>query len=421
MMNEIYLDNAAATKMGEEVVDEMKGFYSEKYGNPSSFHYKGLEAKNAILNARLKIAKILNCESDEIIFTGGGTESINLALKGVAFANKENSGQNATQLPEFSNGQFLKTCNLTNRIIHKNKKHIITSKIEHPAVLNSCKWLEKQGFEVSYVNVDKEGIVIIDELIKAIRKDTLLISVMYANNEIGSIQPIEEIGKIAQDRGIYFHSDGCQAAGTLPIDVSKLGVDLLTLNAGKIYGPKGVGLLYVKKGVKIEPWIQGGEQEKGLRAGTENVPGIVGFAKALEIAQKNKEIENKRLVKLRDRLTNGLLKIKDSRLNGHGTKRLPNNVNISFFDVEGESILLHLNEKGIFASTGSACSSHSLEPSHVLIAIGLPHEVAHGSIRFSLGRETNEKDIDYVIKTVPEIINKLRKISPVKMNRGGKI
>lgn len=386
-MKEIYLDNAATTKMREEVIDEMKK-YSSEYGNPSSFHYKGLETKKAVGNARKKIAEILNCNENEIVFTSGGTESINLAIKGIAFANREKG------------------------------KHIIISKIEHPAVINSCKWLEKQGFEISYLNVDENGIVKLNELKNKIRKDTILISIMSANNEIGAIQPIEEIGRIAKDKGIYFHSDACQLAGTLEIDVSKLKVDLLTLNGSKIYGPKGIGLLYIKNGVNIEPLIHGGGQEYGLRAGTENVFAIVGFAKALELAQSERIKENDRLTKLRDKLIDNLLKIKNTKLNGHRTKRLSNNVNISFFDIEGESILLHLNEKGIFASTGSACSSHSLEPSHVLLAIGLSHEKAHGSIRFSLGKYSKEEDIDSVIKIMPEIVEKLRKISPVKIKGG---
>lgn len=386
MKKEIYFDNAATTKVREEVIEEMEKFFDEKYGNPSSFHYKGLEAKKAVDEARKRVARILNCKADEIVFTGGGTESINLALKGVAFANRSRG------------------------------KHIITTKIEHPAVLNSCKWLEKQGFDVSYVDVDADGLVKIDEFKKAIREDTILISAMYANNEIGVVQNISEIGKIARERGIYFHSDGCQAAGALDIDADKLNVDLLTLNGSKIYGPKGVGLLYIRDGVRIEPWIHGGGQERGMRGGTENVAGIVGFAKALELVQNEREKENERLIILRDRLIEGLLKIKDTRLNGHRTKRLPNNVNVSFFDIEGESILLHLNEKGIFASTGSACSSHSLEPSHVLLALGLPHEVAHGSIRFSLGKETKEEDVDYVLRVIPEIVSDLRKISPIKIN-----
>ncbi|MDP1695675.1 MAG: cysteine desulfurase NifS [archaeon] len=387
-MKEIYADNAATTKMREEVIIEMKKFYSVEYGNPSSFHYRGLEAKRAVENARKKVAEILNCKEDEIVFTGGGTESINFALKGIAFANREKG------------------------------MHIITSKIEHPAVLNSCKWLEKQGFEVSYIDVDENGIVKLDELKNNIREDTILISMMSANNEIGVIQPIGEIGKIARDKEIYFHTDACQIAGALDIDVSKLRVDLLTLNGSKIYGPKGIGILYIKQGTNIEPLIHGGGQERGLRGGTENVPAIVGFAKALELAQDERLKGNERLIKLRDKLIDSLLKIKDTKLNGHRTNRLPNNVNISFFDIEGESILLHLNEKEIYASTGSACSSHNLEPSHVLLAIGLSHDIAHGSIRFSLGRDIKEEDIEYIIEIMHKIVENLRKISPVKIKGG---
>ena len=384
-MKEIYFDNAATTKTREEVVSEMKKYFDDEYGNPSSFHYKGLRAKDAVDSARERVASVLGCKSGEIIFTGSGTESINLALKGVAFANR------------------------------KKGRHIITTKIEHPAVLNSCKWLEKEGFEVSYAAVDSEGIVKIDELKKMIRKDTILISVIYANNEIGVLQNISEIGKICGERGILFHSDGCQAAGMLDLNVSQLGVDLLTLNGSKIYGPKGVGILYVRDGVKVEPLVHGGGQEKGMRGGTENVPAIMGFALALELAQKEKAGENRRLTELRDYFIFELLKIGKTRLNGNRTRRLPNNINVSFLDIEGESILLQLGEKGIFASTGSACSSHSLEPSHVLLALGLPHEVAHGSIRFSLGKETTKEEIDYVLDEVPKIVSELRKISPIKI------
>ena len=391
-MKERYFDNASTTKTREEVVNEMMKYFGDEYGNPSSFHYKGLWAKDAIDKSRKKVAEILNCNSDEIVFTGGGSESINLALKGIAFANKERGN------------------------------HIITTKIEHPAVLNACAWLANNGFEVSYVAPDSEGLINVEDVKKAIRKETILISVMYANNEIGTIEPIAQIGKIAKEKKIYFHSDGCQAGGTLDVEVSNLNVDLFTLNGSKIYGSKGVGILYVKRGVKIDPIIHGGGQEKGLRGGTENVPAIVGFVKALELAQKEKDKENARLSELRDYLIKELLKIKLTRLNGHATKRLANNANITFMNIEGESILLYLNEKGIFASTGSACSSHSLEPSHVLLAIGLPPEMAHGSIRFTLGKETSMEDVKFVIKTMPEIVEKLRKISPISIENsvGGK-
>jgi cysteine desulfurase len=381
---EIYLDHASTTYVRPEVVQAMLPFFEQKFGNPSSLHHLGLEAKSAVDDSRNKIASILNCKSSEIIFTRGGTESINLAIKGVASL--------------------------------KGKGHIITSTIEHPAVLNTCAWLEKKGFSVTYLEVDDDGLILIKELEKAIRNDTILISIMYANNEIGTIEPIEEIGKIAKKHKVLFHTDACQAAGALELDVNKLGVDLMTINGSKIYGPKGMGLLYKHNNVKLEPLIHGGGQEAGLRSGTENVAGIVGLATALELAQKEKDKENKRLVELREYLIkNTLKKIFKSFLNGHPTKRLPNNVNISFLDVEGESIMLYLNEYGVYVSTGSACSSQKLQISHVLNAIGLKHDAAHGSIRFTLGKKTTKSDIDYVLKVLPSIIDSLRKISPVKM------
>jgi len=378
----IYLDNAATTPLRKEVLDVMEPYFSEKYGNPSSMHQLGLEANSAVSESREKISSILNCNPDEIIFTSGGTESVNLAIKGVAFA--------------------------------KKKGHIITQETEHHAVLNCCKWLETQGFSVTYVETDKYGLVNPRDVENAVKKDTILVSIMYANNEIGAIQPIKEIAAICKNKNILFHTDACQAAGYLDIDVKNLGADLMTINGSKIYGPKGIGILYVRKGTSITPIIQGGGQEFNLRSGTENVPSIVGFAKALELAQKEKDSESKKLIKLRDKLISELLKIPNARLNGNPTKRLPNNVNISFYGVEGESILLDLNERGIFASTGSACSTKSLEASHVLLAIGLKHDWAHGSIRFSLGRTTSEKDIDYVLQVFPKIIENRRGMSPVK-------
>ena len=377
----IYLDNAATTPVRPEVLAVMEPYFSQKYGNPSSMHRLGLEASSAVSDSREKIAKILNCGTDEIIFTSGGTESVNLAIKGVAFA--------------------------------KKKGHMITQKTEHHAVLHTCKWLEKQGFEVTYLDVDRFGLVYPYQVESAIKDDTILVSIMYANNEIGTVQPIKEIAKVCKKKKVLFHTDACQAAGYLNLDVKALGVDLLTINGSKICGPKGVGLLFVKKGTSIEPILHGGGQEFNLRSGTENVPAIVGFAKALELAQKEKDAEGKKLAKLRDTLINGLLKIPNSRLNGHLTKRLPNNVNISFYGVEGESVLLMLNEKGIFASTGSACSAKSLEVSHVLNALGMSHAWAHGSIRFSLGRTTSKKDIDYVLQVFPKIISDLRGMSPI--------
>lgn len=385
----IYLDYAATTPTRKEVLKEMLPFFSEKFGNASSMHSYGLEAANALQKARLSVAKSINALPEEIIFTGSGTESINLAIKGIAFAYKDKG------------------------------KHIITSKIEHHAVLHSCEYLEKhEGFEVTYLNVDRHGIIKLDELKKAIRPDTILISIMYANNEIGSIQPVKEIAAIAKTHNVFFHSDACQAAGYLDINVKNLGVDLMTINSSKIYGPKGVGMLFVRKGIKLVPLMHGGVQEFGLRAGTENVPGIIGFAKALELAQRERIKESKRVSALRDKLIKGILSsIPKTILNGHPSKRLPNNVNVSFVDVEGEAILLELNEKGICASAGSACTSLKLEPSHVILATGLPFEAAHGSIRFSLGKYTTKKDINFVLKVLPSIIERLRSISPVHLSK----
>jgi cysteine desulfurase len=383
MNKNIYLDHAATTPVAKEVLTEMLPYFSEKFANPGSLHYPGLEANKVVNEAREKIAQILNCNADEIIFTSGGTESVNLAIKGIA--------------------------------LDKKKGHIITSKIEHPAVLETCRFLEKNGFKVSYINVDNEGIINIKELENAIREDTILISVMYANNEIGTIQPIKEISKIAKQNKILFHTDACQAAG---LDLDVKCVDLMTLNGGKIYGPKGIGILYKKKEVKLQPLIHGGGQEQGLKSGTENVSGIIGFAKALELIQKNKDQENELLIELRNNFIETVLKeIPKSFLNGHKTKRLANNANISFLDIEGESILLHLNEKGIYVSTGSACSSNKLEVSHVLDALGLKHDAAHGSIRFTFGKSTTKKDLDYVVKELKIIIDSLRKLSPIHLNK----
>ncbi len=378
----IYLDHAATTYLDSRVKKEMDICYSECYGNPGSLHLVGRDAQELVETYRETIARLLKCKPKEIIFTSGGTESINLAIKGVAFK--------------------------------KEKGHIITTKIEHPAVMETCKFLEKKGFSVTYLNVDKFGWVNPKDVEKAIRKDTILISIMYANNEIGTIEPIKEIGRIARRNKIIFHTDACQAAGALDLDVNQLNVDLMTLNGSKIYGPKGIGMLYKSKEIKLEPLMHGGGQEFGLRSGTENVPGIVGFAKALELAQKDKDEENVRLVKLRDYLITSILsKIEKSFLNGHPKKRLPNNANISFLDVEGESVLLYLDQKGIEVSTGSACSSQKLEVSPVLDAIGLIHDAAHGSIRFTLGQNTTKKDIDYTVKVLKDIIENLRRISPI--------
>ena len=363
-MQRIYLDHAATTYTRHEVAGEIAPFLEKKFGNPGSFHSIGLEAKKAVNSAREKIAKILGCSPEEIIFTGSGTESCNLAIKGVAFA------------------------------LRKKGKHIITQKTEHHAVLNACEWLEKEmGFEITYLDVDKFGMINLKQLENAIRKDTILISIMYANNEIGTIQPVKEIARIAKKHNVLFHTDACQAAGFEEINVEKLGVDLMTINGSKIYALKGTGLLFVKKGTKIEPLIHGGAQEFSLRAGTENVLGIVALAKALELAQGERKKEAKRLIALRDYLTKSLLaKIPKSILQGHPSKRLPNNANISFLDVEGEAIILYLDKFGVCVSSGSACTSHSLEPSHVLVATGIPYEIAHGSIRFSLGKRTTKKE-----------------------------
>lgn len=386
-MKTIYLDNSATTKTDEKVIEAMKPFFNVYYGNPGSIHHKGLEAKKELDNSRKKISEILNCRENEIVFTSGGTESINLAIKGIAEALKEKGN------------------------------HIITQKTEHPAVLETCEYLKNKGFKISYLNVDRYGLINLNDLKKQIKDKTILVSIMYANNEIGTIQPIKEISKICKEKGVYFHSDACQASGLLNIDVKKLGIDLMTLNGSKVYGPKGIGLLYVKSGTKIKPLIHGGGQENKLRSGTENLPAIVGFAKALEIAQKEKNSESKRLIKLRDKLIKNILnKIPKTFLNGHPEKRLPNNINISFLDVEGEAILLYLDEQGICASSGSACTSKSLDPSHVILATGLPYEAAHGSVRFSLGRFNTEKDIDKVLKVLPGIIKKLRDISPVNLD-----
>ncbi len=380
MRMQIYMDHAATTPIRKEVLKSMQPYFSEKFGNASSIYYLGREAKEALESSREKVAKILGAKPSEIFFTSGGTESDNLAIKGLAFASKG--------------------------------RHVITSKIEHHAVLNPCKWLETKGFSVSYLPVDKYGLVDIEKLKSAIRKDTFLVSIMHANNEIGTIQDIEEIAEICKEKRIYFHTDAVQTAGKIPINLKN--VDLLSASSHKIYGPKGVGLLFKKEGVKIEPLTHGGGHESELRSGTENIAGIVGFAKALELAQKEMKKESKKQTKLRDKLISGVLEIPDCWLNGHSVKRLPNNANFSFKFIEGESLVLLLDQAGISASTGSACSTKSLEPSHVLTAIGLKPEEAHGSLRLTLGIENTEKDIDYVLKVLPGCVERLRVISPFK-------
>jgi cysteine desulfurase len=380
----IYLDHAATTSVKPEVLDVMLPYFTEKYGNPSSIYSLGRENKKAIDDAREKVAKALNAQSKEIFFTSGGSESDNWALKGIAFANQAKG------------------------------KHIITTNIEHHAVLNTCKFLAKQGFEITYVPVDKLGRVHVEDIEKAIRPDTILISVMFANNEIGTIQPIKEIGKLAREKGIFFHTDAVQAVGNLHIDVNDLNIDMLSLSAHKFYGPKGVGVLYIKDGVRIIPFMHGGEQERGKRASTENVAGIVGLGKAIELATGDIDKYNEKLLKLRDRTIKEILgKIPYSRLNGDQEGRLPGNVNISFEFIEGESILLMLDMKGICASSGSACTSGSLDPSHVLLGIGLPAEVAHGSLRLTFGEENTDADVDYLLETLPPIIDRLRAMSPL--------
>jgi cysteine desulfurase len=378
---EIYLDNAATTKLDEEVLNEMLPFLKEKYGNPGSMHDKGIVAKNAMDIARDRVAKALNCESEEIIFTGSGTESDNLAIIGYARKNKDKGN------------------------------HIITTKMEHHAVLDSFDRLKEDGFEVTLVDNDIDGLVDLEQLKNAITDKTILVSIIYANNEIGTIQDIKAISKICKEKGVIFHTDACQAISYCEIDVKELGVDLMTLNGSKIYGPKGIGVLYKNKDLKIEPIVYGGGQEFNLRSGTENLANMVGFAKALELVTAHKDEEVKRLSKLRDYMIENLLKIDRTRLNGHKNLRLPNNVNISYLNIEGESLLLLLNEDGIYASTGSACSSASLEPSHVIVALGLPHELGHSSIRFSTGKDTTKEDLDFTIEKITKHVNYLRSIS----------
>jgi len=380
----IYMDNAATTKIHSEILEEMLPYLSDNYGNPSSIYSIGRESKKALDIARERVAKALNTNSNEIFFTSGGTESDNWAIKGIAFGN-ESKG-----------------------------KHIITTNIEHHAVLHTVAYLEKYGFEISHIPVKEDGIVDIKDLEKEIREDTILISVMFANNEIGSIQPIKEIGEIAHKKGIYFHTDAVQAVGNIPIDVKDLNIDLLSLSGHKINGPKGVGALYIKKGVNISNMLHGGGQEMKRRAGTENVAGIVGLGKAIELATKDIPKKSKYLIELRDCFIKEIQeKVPDTILNGNPNLRLPGNINICFKYIEGESILLMLDMKGICASSGSACTSGSLEPSHVLLALGLPHEIAHGSLRLTLSTENTKQDIEYVLETIPPIIKTLRAMSPL--------
>jgi len=383
-MSKIYLDHNATTPVDPRVVKAMAPYFWRDFGNASSLHSFGRSARKAVEEAREKIAVFLGASPGEIVFTSGGTESDNFAVKGAAFANGEKG------------------------------KHIITSAIEHPAVLGTCKFLEKRGYRVTYLSVDEYGVVSMDELKKSIGDETVLITVMQANNEVGSIQPVKEIGEIAKRNNVLFHTDAVQAAGKIPINVDDLKIDLLSLSGHKLYGPKGIGVIYIRKGTKLESIIHGGHHEKNHRAGTENVAGIVGFAKAVEIAGKEMSEENERLKKLRDKFVSGIMNsIKHVKLNGHPDRRLPNTADLSFKYIEGESIVLKLDLKGVAASSGSACASGSLEPSHVLSAMGIPPEIAQGSVRFSLGRCNTEKDIDFVVKELQKIVNVLRKMSPI--------
>lgn len=377
------MDHAATTPVRPEVVEVMLPYFGTEFGNASSVYGWGRRAHQALDQARDTVAELLGAASNEIIFTSGGSEGANLAIKGVAWAYQTKG------------------------------KHIITSAIEHHAVLDTALWLKKHGFEVTILPVDEEGFVSPAEVEKALRPDTILVSIMHANNEVGTIQPIAEIGAIVRKHGAFFHTDAVQTAGVLDLNVEELNVDLLSLSAHKFYGPKGVGTLYVRKGVRLDPLIQGGAQERRRRAGTENVAGIVGLAKAFELAREERVAENARLTKLRDRLIEGLQTIPSSKVNGSLSQRLPNNVNVCFQYIEGESMLLNLDLRGIAASSGSACTSGSLDPSHVLLAMGLTHEIAHGSLRLTLGRDNTESDVDFVLQEIPVIVERLRKMSPL--------
>lgn len=380
----IYLDNAATTPTRPEVVEEMLPYFTEKFGNPSSVYSFAAKNKSVVTKVRETIAQSLGTNTADIYFTAGGSESDNWALKATAEAYKDKGN------------------------------HIITSKIEHHAILHTCEYLEKNGFEVSYIDVDENGVIKLDELKKAIRPTTILISVMFANNEIGTIQPIKEIGEIAKENKILFHTDAVQAYGQLAINVDELNIDMLSASGHKLNGPKGIGFLYIRKGLKLRSFVHGGAQERHRRAGTENVPGIVGLGKAVEIAMATLEERQKKEIELRDYLINNILeKVPYTRLNGHRTNRLPNNANFSFQFIEGESLLIMLDMEGICGSSGSACTSGSLDPSHVLLAIGLPHEIAHGSLRLTLSENNTKEEMDYVVEKVSAIVEKLRSMSPL--------
>ena len=381
-MDRIYMDNAATTAVSPEVLQAMLPYFTDIYGNPSSIHSTGRDARRAVDAARKQVAAAIGAQPTEIYFTAGGSESDNWAIKGTAFAKRAKGN------------------------------HIITSQIEHHAVLHTCAWLEKQGFEVTYLPVDEFGRVRVEDGEKAITDKTILISIMAANNEIGTLQPITEIGKLAKSRGILFHTDAVQAMGAIPIDVNAMNIDMLSMSGHKFHGPKGIGVLYVRKGVHPDIFMHGGAQERGQRAGTENLAGIVGIGKAIELATQNLEANAARMSRLRDKLIDGILaEIPDVRLNGHRTERLPNNVNVSIRYIEGEAMLLRLDLAGIAGSSGSACTSGSLDPSHVLLAIGLPHEIAHGSLRLSLGTDTTEEQVDEVLRVLPGIVKDLRAMS----------
>ena len=379
-----YFDNAATTRTDDEVLKEMLPYFSQSYGNPSSIYKIGRENRKAVEEAREKVAKAINVEPNEIYFTAGGSESDNTAIRGIAYAYKQRGN------------------------------HIITSKIEHPAVLETCKQLEKEGFEVSYIGVDEKGIVNLKKIKNSIKETTTLITIMFANNEIGTIEPIKEIGKIAKENNIIFHTDAVQAVGSVKIDVKEMNIDSLSLSGHKFYGPKGIGALYVKKSVRFQKFVNGGHQEKNKRAGTENVPGIVGLGKAIEVAYSNLEEHNKKIKELRDYYVEEVKKrIPYIKINGDMENRLPGNSNISFRFIEGEGLLLNLDLKGICASSGSACTSGSLDPSHVLLAIGLPHEIAHGSLRITIGKYNTKEEVDYLLNNLEEIVSRLRNMSPL--------
>lgn len=387
-MRKIYMDYNATTPLHPEALDAMLPFLKDNFGNPSSIHWAGRGVKKYIDEAREKVANLLNTDLSEIVFTGGGSEGDNLAIKGVA------------------------------NVLKKKSNHIITTQVEHPAVLTTCQYMEKRGCKVTYLPVDHDGMIDLDELRDSITNKTVLISIMYANNETGTLFPIKEIGEIAADNGIIFHTDAVQAVGKIPIDVKDLKVDLLSLSGHKLYGPKGIGCLYVKKGTSLVPLIHGGHQEGGRRAGTENIPSIVGLGKACEIATRDMGSQLKHITKLRDSLYEGIIdKLDHVRLNGHPVNRIPNTLNLSFEFIEGESLLVNLDLEGVAVSSGSACTSGSLKPSPVLMAMGLTPEIAQGSIRFSLGWDNTEEDIEYVIGVLPEIVNRLRSMSPLYSRR----